>query len=138
MKTVVALSRAPAAPAEVPRRLLLVDDDSGLSSALARLLRGYGYDVEVAATAAKAAAALRRSRPDIVLTDLMLPDADGHEVARQARQLEPRPHCLMLTGWADAVDQDDGGFDRVFAKPIEFSTLLDYLSSLPRYPLKAG
>lgn len=131
MKTIAATARTSVRPAAPPRRLLLVDDDRGTSAALARLLSWNGFEVEVAPTAAEAFAALARSRPDIVLTDLMLPDDDGREVIRRARGLNPRPHCLMLTGWPIAGEADVLGIDHVFAKPLEFSTLLSYLAGLP-------
>src|SRR3954469_22635205 len=87
----------PAKPATRPRRrLLLVDDNGEGRRALARLLELYGFEVTAVADGSSAVEALRRGpAPHVVLTDLLLPDLDGHEVARQARLLSPPPTIVL-------------------------------------------
>src|SRR4051812_6955920 len=82
------------------RRLLLVDDNAEGRRALARLLEIYGYDVTSAADGTSALLALgQMPHPDVVLTDLLLPDLDGREIARRAHALVPKPLVVMITGW---------------------------------------
>ena len=67
--------------------------------------------------------------PDFVLTDLMLGDLDGREVARKARQLRPAPRIALITGWA--MEDVDGGaipeIDWVFPKPLDVRKLVETL-----------
>src|SRR4051812_9247417 len=88
-------------PATKPRRrLLLVDDNAEGRRALGRLLEIYGYEVTTAGDGTTAIQALHQTpSPEIVLTDLLLPDVDGREIARQAQALVPRPIVIMITGW---------------------------------------
>src|SRR5215213_10576713 len=86
-------------PARRPR-VLLVEDNDAASKGLAKLLAAMGYDVAVVLDGASALEALRTGPPpDFVLTDMRLPDLDGREVARTARQLVPPPRIALITGW---------------------------------------
>ena len=65
--------------------------------------------------------------PDFILTDLMLPDIDGREVARQARRLCPGAKVALLTGWADDdldAMRGEPDLDFVFLKPVDVRGLL--------------
>ena len=58
-------------------RVLVVDDDPGVSSLLERVLTKEGYDVAVAADAASALAGVASHNPDVILMDVVFPGADG-------------------------------------------------------------
>jgi CheY-like chemotaxis protein len=109
-------------------RVLLVDDNEPGRKALARLLDAGGFDVADVADGTSALEALDRDTPpDFVLTDMILPDLDGREVARRARQLTPAPYTILITGWdvgPDPSSLQDVGVDAVFLKPILPSDLL--------------
>ncbi len=112
-------------------RLLVVDDSTEGRQSLARLLELYGFRVESAATGTEALAILAQDPPpDVVLTDLLLPDLDGREVARVAGTLQPRPIIGLITGWSFA-DEDpsltDLGVDWLFLKPIDTRSLVESL-----------
>ena len=80
--------------------MLLVEDNEAASKGLAKLLEAHGFEVTTAIDGRDRAAALATGRPpDFLLTDLQLPDLDGREVARQARQLVPPPRVVLITGW---------------------------------------
>jgi CheY-like chemotaxis protein len=112
-------------------RVLLVEDNRAASRGMARLLEAQGYLVTVRHDGASALRTLEAAPPpDIVLTDLDLPDLDGREVAEHALRLEPRPRIGLITGWD--LDPDDGGdpptpFDRVFLKPLDAPRLFEWL-----------
>jgi two-component system OmpR family response regulator len=116
---------------------LLVDDNAEGRRALARLLEMYGFEVTSAGDGNSAVEALHRSpAPEVVLTDLLLPDIDGREIARQAHALSPRPIVIMITGWDFGPDLPDGhqwGVDHIFLKPLNVAELVAALETmLPR------
>lgn len=76
-------------------RILLVDDDTAIQRATAPLLRSYGYDVEVAGTAAEALKSFVGRQPDVVILDLGLPDIDGVEVCRRMRAQSETPILVL-------------------------------------------
>ena len=79
------------------RRILLVDDDRGLSLALSTLLKDVGHDVETAGDGPDALALLRERAFDIVLLDIGLPTMSGLDVLAQARALAKPPLVIMMT-----------------------------------------
>ena len=79
------------------RRILLVDDDRGLSLALSTLLKDAGHDVETAGDGPDALALLRERAFDIVLLDIGLPTMSGLDVLAQARALAKPPLVIMMT-----------------------------------------
>ena len=66
-------------------RILVVDDDPGISEMVSILLESEGYDVGVCATGTAALPAFRSQRPDLILLDVMLPGLDGVSVCEQIR-----------------------------------------------------
>lgn len=99
------------------RTVLLVDDHAGFRATLGAYLAEAGYVVVgEAADGAGALTEVARLRPDIVLLDVQLPDADGFEVAREvSRQLDP-PDVVMISSRDDptyatlASESDARGF----------------------------
>ena len=120
---------APTPPARPS--VLLVDDHAAGSHALARFLEASGFSVTTAADGVSAIEALRAGPPpQVVLTDLRLPDLDGREVARFARLLDPPPFVTMITGWDlddDLRDCARWGISRVVTKPVDVRALIRVL-----------
>jgi len=83
-----------------PLTVLVVDDEERLVRSCARILEGEGYGVYTASRMEEALALLRKHAPDIVLTDLRLPDGDGMEVLRAARGADPDVVVVMITAFA--------------------------------------
>src|SRR5690606_1135827 len=80
--------------------VLIVDDEELLVRSCARILEHEGYTVQQASRGREALDLMRRQRPDIVLTDLMLPDVDGMTLLREAKRLDPEMLVIMITGFA--------------------------------------
>lgn len=105
------------------KRILVIDDEPDLLELVRVNLHQSGYEVETAADGREALAALRRSRPDLVVLDLMLPDVSGTDLCRQLRA-DPGFSSLpiiMLTAKADEVDRVVGfelGADDYVTKPF--------------------
>ena len=105
----------------VKGRVLVVDDDTALAEMLGIVLRTEGFEPVFCADGAKALAAFRESKPDLVLLDLMLPGKDGIEVCREIRQESGVP-IVMLTAKSDTVDVVLGlesGADDYVVKPFK-------------------
>ena len=115
--------------------ILIVDDDTELSDMLVRVLSGEGWTVSTAATGAAGEAALRRDRPDLVLLDVMLPDANGIDLCRRWHEAQPELGILMLTARGDPIDRILGlelGADDYLPKPFEKRELVARLRALLR------
>ncbi|KMY23846.1 chemotaxis protein CheY [Actinobaculum suis] len=114
--------------------LLLVEDDAAISEPLSRALSREGYTVRLAATGKEAVEAMGKST-DLVVLDLGLPDMDGLEVARYARQNGFTFPILILTARSEEVDMVvglDAGADDYVTKPFRLAELLARVRALLR------
>lgn len=106
--------------------VLVVEDDPGIGSSLARTLEGQGYEVSWVTTAARGFELLRPTTA-LVILDLGLPDADGLEVCRRLRSEARAPQVLILTARGDEADVVlglDAGADDYLVKPFRLAELL--------------
>jgi type IV pilus assembly protein PilB len=110
-------------------RILVVDDDDGLLSALSDLLTAENYEVVLARSGAEALNVVYQDPPHLILTDLLMPDTTGLELLRKLRgDLSTcQIPCLVLTAAGD-VDSEtqaiDAGADDYITKPVEGGRLL--------------
>src|SRR5688572_21705819 len=115
------------APSEMlGTRVLVVDDDPAVLSALRRSLEAEGYQVDTADSGAAALALARERSPDLVVLDVMLPGMTGYEVCRRLRTGSVSP-VLMLTARdtvPDKVAGLDSGADDYLVKPFAVDELL--------------
>ncbi len=109
------------------RKTVLVVDDNDMVRALTRtMVESAGYDVIEAGSATEALASAREhGGVDVVLTDLVMPDGDGFEVATRLTNLYPSLRVLYTSGYADM--RWTGSF---LAKPYSYSDLVDALAAL--------
>lgn len=115
--------------------ILLVEDDPSVREALAMALRDAGHRVETAPSGDEALARWRRSPPDLILLDVMLPGRDGMEVCRTVRRDDQVPIIIMLTAMTDAADVVLGlesGADDYVTKPFETRVLLARIKAVLR------
>ncbi len=111
---------------DMSTRILVVDDDPGISEMVAILLESEGYDVTVCANGANVLPVFRAERPDLVLLDVMLPGLDGVSVCRVLREESDVP-IIMMSAKTDSVDVIAGleaGADDYVTKPFENSVML--------------
>jgi two-component system KDP operon response regulator KdpE len=115
-------------------RVLVVDDDAALARALAINLRARGYAVEIATTGTEALDGLARSRPDVVVLDLGLPDLDGIEVLHGIRGWNAVPVVVLSarTTSDEKVEALDAGADDYVTKPFEMNELLARIRAAAR------
>jgi two-component system cell cycle sensor histidine kinase/response regulator CckA len=117
--------------------VLLVEDDSGVREIIARFLRSGGYDVVEASTAAEAQALVGagRRRPDVLLTDVVLPDDSGPRLADTLSVALPGLKTLFISGYpAEAIAQFGARSGLTFlVKPFSRATLLRRLHETLRF-----
>ena len=116
------------------RTILVVDDERTLRETLAESLETEGFAVVQAADGREAVNAFRRSHPDLILLDLMLPELSGTEVCRIIRSESGVP-ILMLTAKSAELDKVVGlelGADDYVTKPFSFRELLARIRALLR------
>jgi two-component system cell cycle response regulator CpdR len=80
--------------------ILLAEDDDSLRGFLARALERAGHEVRVCENGDEACEALPEAEWDLLLTDIVMPGADGIEVARQAALRQPELRIMFITGFA--------------------------------------
>ena len=122
--------------------VLVVDDDSGVRVTLRGMLARRGFNVIEAADGAAAIARLNTGPVDVVITDLVMPQANGFEVLRRARECQPRTPVIMLTAEGsirDCVAAIQAGAFNFLTKPFQASDVeeqvraaLNSRDSMPR------
>jgi two-component system KDP operon response regulator KdpE len=114
--------------------LLVVDDEPQFLRALATNLRGAGYRVDTATTAAEAISAAAATRPDAVILDLVLPDGTGTAVCHDLRTRTSVPILLVsaVGDEAEKIAALDAGADDYVTKPFALGELLARLRAVMR------
>ena len=116
-------------------QVLLVEDDARIARVVERALTDVGHRVEVAHDGLEGLTSAERGLHDLLILDVMLPEMDGIEVARELRRQKVRTPILMLTA-RDAVEDRieglDTGADDYLVKPFDFGELLARLRALVR------
>ncbi|MEG4499516.1 PAS domain S-box protein [Microcoleus sp. F10-C6] len=118
-------------------RVLAVDDDADARDLVVFMLEDCGASVTAVANAADALAVLAESVPDLLLSDIGMPDTDGYMLLRQVRALAPDRGGLVpaiaLTAYAGEIDYQQAlaaGFHRHIAKPLEPDKLVQAILDL--------
>ena len=105
-----------------PARILLVDDEPDMLENCSRILSRQGHTCMTAANGREALAILERERPDLLVTDLKMPEMDGMALLRHAHELDPTLPVIMLTAFATIESAvaavKEGAFDYL---PKDFS-----------------
>jgi two-component system CheB/CheR fusion protein len=118
--------------------ILLVEDEPHTRDALKKLLAKTGAQVVAVGTAAEAMKAFEESRPGIIVSDIGLPQEDGHQLLQRIRSLEmehgelPTP-AIALTAFASSKDRRmarDSGYHKHIAKPVSPAVLLAAIGTL--------
>ena len=110
----------------MPKRVLIVEDDANIAQLLRLYLEKDGFQVETAADGAEGLLAFRRTIPDLILLDIMLPVVDGWTVCREIRTAHKTP-IIMLTAKGETTDKVqglEGGADDYIVKPFDTKEVL--------------
>jgi PAS domain S-box-containing protein len=115
-----------------PRKILVVDDVATAVFTLGKLLEKMGQSVRTASDVKTALEIARAERPDVIISDIAMPEVDGYEFARRLRN-EPSLRgavLVALTGYGQETDRRqtrDAGFDFHLVKPVSLDALRDVL-----------
>ncbi len=121
--------------AEMSLKIIIVEDDKTLLSALKYNLIKDGYDVLTAVDGAQALEVARSENPDLIILDIMLPELSGFDVCRILRKEGMTMPILMLTAKTDEVDKVVGlelGADDYMTKPFSLRELLARIHAMLR------
>jgi two-component system phosphate regulon response regulator PhoB len=118
-------------------RILIIEDERGLTDVLTYNLQREGYETVVAHDGQEGLRKAQTNPPDLILLDLMLPGMDGLEVCRQLRASKQtsRVPILMLTAKGEETDQVVGfsvGADDYVTKPFSVKVLIQRIRALQR------
>jgi CheY-like chemotaxis protein len=118
-------------------RVLVVDSDADQRELYTLVFVHQGAQVVAVASADNALAEIVRAKPDVVVSDISLPDKDGYELLQAVRALTPerggRIPAVAVTGWARAQDRTRAlaaGFQAHLAKPVVLDTLVAVVAAL--------
>ena len=116
------------------QRVLVVDDEPQFLRALQTNLRGAGYDVATATTAAEAVSSAGLQPPEAIILDLLLPDGRGTDVCRELRQWTQAPIIVVsaVGDEAEKITALDAGADDYVTKPFAIGELLARLRAVLR------
>jgi CheY-like chemotaxis protein/two-component sensor histidine kinase len=126
----------PSSSVATRRRILIVDDTESAGYVLGKLLEALGQEVSVETDAVSALESVRREPPDLVISDIGMPNIDGYELARRLRKLPGLESLTLVALTGFGQDRDKGlsqqaGFNYHLVKPISLESLENLLASLP-------
>ena len=118
-------------------RILIVDDDADFRGVLQCVLAGRGAEVEAAESVGAAMRSISERRPDVVLTDIAMPEEDGYDLLRRVETVTGgRPgliHTVAVSAYAAAPERAKAlaaGFEMHLAKPVDADDLTQAIESL--------
>ncbi len=117
------------------RRIVVIDDEQRIADTLALILRSVDYVVEVAYDGTSGLALCREYRPDLVISDVVMPGLSGIEVAMEISRELPTCKILLYSGQAETAQMMDEARSRghefeLLAKPVHPVELLEKVKSL--------
>ncbi|AJS57237.1 response regulator transcription factor [Paenibacillus sp. IHBB 10380] len=116
-------------------KVLVVDDEVSIASAIVYALRREGYTVEMVGDGQEALDRVQTFKPDVMVLDVMMPRLSGYDVCRKLEDQQQRPAILLLTVKNDIVDKLLGlelGADDYMTKPFDMREIIARVKALSR------
>ena len=127
-------------------KLLVIDDEVDIRSVLKTILERAGYEVDVAADASEGMDLLRANRPDLVITDIIMPGKDGVQIVYDIRMEFPNTRIIVISGGGNVMPMEyeptaiattaylasatAAGADLALTKPFDRDELLNAIKGL--------
>ena len=114
-------------------RIILAEDDDSMRTFLVRAIERAGYDVSSYDTGLSAYHRLREEPFELLLTDIVMPEMDGIELARRATELDPDIKVMFITGFAAVALNPDSKAPKdakVLSKPFHLRDLVNEVEKL--------
>ena len=118
-------------------RILIVDDEPAMREVLLARLERWGYRCTAVENVAAAKDAVRTFHPDVVISDLVMPDATGLDLLEALRQGDVHRTILLITSYGTidtAVKAIKGGAANFLTKPLDYAALRTQLEAAPQLP----
>jgi len=116
-------------------RILIVDDEYGITATLSDILEVYGYNVEIANDGYKAIEIVKESFFDIIFMDIKMPGINGTETFKEIKKISPKTVVMMMTAFAvDALISEalkEGAYGVIY-KPLDFDKVLGFLEKFEK------
>jgi DNA-binding NtrC family response regulator len=112
------------------RRVLAIDDEPAMTEWLKMVIEAENYEVRTALIGTRGEEIFKQWRPDVVVTDLMLPDIDGIQLLRRLKEIDPWPEIIVISGQGTisrAVEAGQAGAFYFLEKPVSQDGLIDML-----------
>lgn len=125
-------------------RILVIDDEQLLRSTVVTILMRAGFSVEEASDGQAGIAMFRKNTPDVVLTDIFMPNRDGLEIIKELKHSSPGTKIIAMTGGGSQRMMEMAsaakvlGADHVLDKPFENETLLAAINAVLESPPPPG
>ncbi len=120
-------------PIEISAKILLAEDDNDMRRFLVKALQNAGYSVASFDNGVSAYNRLREEPFELLLTDIVMPEMDGIELARRATELDPEIKVMFITGFAAVALNPDNNAPkdaRILSKPFHLRDLVNEVERL--------
>ena len=120
------------------KHILVIDDEAPVLSLFGQLLESAGYSVALASDGREGLRLLKQQKPDLIITDIMMPEMDGLELLMTIRKQYPEIPAIAISGGMKIQpvsflpQAKKLGAQHVFVKPVELSALLQAVQELLR------
>lgn len=117
-------------------KILVIDDDEKVGETIKALLENHNYMVEYVQDGKKGFEKIKKFKPDLVVTDLLMPGIHGFDLCKMIKNDEKTGHIPVVAVSAvyqrsvAAHEIKEAGFDAFVKKPVNFASLLDSIESL--------
>jgi two-component system cell cycle response regulator CpdR len=107
-------------------RILLAEDDTSMREYLQRALQRVGYEVDSVGCGTEAIPLLEQDHYDLLLTDIVMPEMDGIELAQKASEMDPDIRVMFITGFAAVALQSGRAAPeaKMLSKPFHLKDLV--------------
>lgn len=115
------------------KKLLIVDDESGIVEEVRSFFEEEGFEVHTADTGKDGIDLIPKVMPDVILIDMKLPDMSGLNVLKACKATSPNTKTIVNTGYVDQVVIDEAerlGRDAFLQKPFNLERLYDEINKL--------
>jgi len=114
------------------KKILVVEDEFGLHEIFQEIFRMEGYDVRIATNGLNGYELYRKFKPDLVFTDVIMPEMDGLELVSKIREIDPQIKVIYMSGFfgikklKERIKEDVEQYGYLtFSKPFKLSTMLE-------------
>ena len=114
-------------------KIILAEDDHDMRRFLVKALEKAGHHVKSFAEGASAFEEIKQTTFDLLLTDIVMPEMDGIELARRAAELDPSLKIMFITGFAAVALNSDSEAPKnakVLAKPVHLRELVSEVNKM--------